>query len=73
MKKQKVWVWFKGGLQGGKWVSGFLATKNDDQGYFIERSDFISCRLPDWRISFEEPEDEKTPPYIPEDATWKYI
>ena len=72
MKKEKAWVWFKGGQKGGYWVSGFYATSAEEGGILIERSDFVSCRVPEWRISLEEPKDEKLGPSIPKGAIWKY-
>jgi len=29
--RTKVWVWFKGGLDGGEWRGGFYATDNAEQ------------------------------------------
>ncbi len=73
MEKKKVWVWFKGGQTGGVWVSGFIATNDEKEGLLIERTDFVSCRVPEWRVRFEEPEDEKVAPQIPKNPTWKYL
>ena len=73
MKKEKAWVWFKGGLKGGSWVAGFLASTTEEEGILVERSDFISCRLPEWRVRFSPPEDERKGPSIPKNARWKYI
>ncbi len=74
MKRQKAWVWFKGGVnESGSWVGGFLATNNQEEGILIERTDFVSCRVPEWRVRLEEPENETKKPTIPEKAIWKYI
>ena len=73
MEKKKAWVWFKGGLTGGEWVAGFIASSDKEEGVLIERADFVSCRVPEWRIRLEEPENEKEGPHIPKDPTWKYI
>ena len=73
MEKLKVWVWFKGNIKGGSWVAGFTAQKSEEEGYTIEKSDFISCRVPEWRLKFEQPEGEFDPPNIPEDPIWKYF
>ena len=72
MKKEKVWVWFKGGLNGGEWVDGFVASSSEEGGFLIEKSDFVSCRVPEWRIKLGEPENKEIGPTIPKDATWKY-
>jgi len=73
MDRKKAWVWFKGGLTGGVWVSGFIASTNEKEGILIEKVGFVSCRVPEWRISFEEPKNEKEGPQIPKDPIWKYI
>ncbi len=71
-EKRKAWIWFKGGLNGGSWVSGFLASTSKEGGFLIERSDFVNCRVPEWRISFEEPKDETKGPEIPLNGIWKF-
>ncbi len=73
MERKKAWIWFKGGLDGGSWVSGFMASNDGKEGFLIERSDFVTCRVPEWRVKFEEPENLKEEPTIPKDPTWKYI
>ena len=73
LKKEKAWVWFKGGLkEGGSWVDGFFASSDEKDGLLIERPDFVSCRVPSWRVRFTEPEDKKVGPLIPEDSVWKH-
>jgi len=71
--KKKAWVWFKGGLKGGTWVSGFIASSDEKEGILIEKTDFVSCRVPEWRVRFDQPEFEKQSPEIPKDPTWKYL
>ena len=73
MKREKAWVWFKGGLNEGSWVSGFMASKIENNLFLIEHSDYVSCKVPAWRVKFEDPEDKNLSPQIPKDATWKYI
>ncbi len=73
MGKEKAWVWFKGGLKGGLWEGGFLASKSQEGGITIERADFVTCRVPDWRVKFDEPKDLLKEPEIPKEAIWKYI
>ena len=73
MEKKKAWVWFKGGKSGGSWIAGFLASYHkEEEGVTIERSDFVSCRVPDWRIRYDEPRNEKEGPQIPKNPIWKY-
>jgi len=73
MDRQKAWVWFKGGLTGGKWVSDFIATRDEEEGVIIERPDFVRCRVPEWRVRFKEPEEEGKGPQIPSNPKWKYL
>ncbi len=73
MEQKKAWVWFKGGLNGGSWVSGFMASSDKEMGILIERTDFIKCRVPEWRVRFDEPEQESKGPKIPKNPIWKYI
>ena len=40
-------------------------------GVRIERSDYVPCRVADWRVVFKEPEDLQAGPGIPENAVWK--
>ena len=73
MKKEKAWVWFKGGLNGGEWIGGFSASTSEDQeGVLIENIDFKTCRVPLWRITLTKPINDKEPPEIPDNAIWKY-
>ena len=41
-------------------------------GIRCEHYDYVPCRLPQWRVSWEEPKDLKAPPEIPEGAEWKH-
>ncbi|WP_320674322.1 hypothetical protein [Prochlorococcus sp. MIT 1341] len=72
MNNETVWVWFKGGEKGGFWMGGFKASKSPEGGLLIERTDFITCRVPEWRISFEEPQDKNIGPSFPDGAVWKF-
>ena len=51
--RTKVWVWFKGGLDGGEWRGGFYATENADhkEAVTLQHSDFKDCVVTAWRIS----------------------
>jgi hypothetical protein len=40
-------------------------------GVRIERSDYVPCRVADWRVVFKEPADINVGPEIPENAVWK--
>ena len=73
MDKESVWVWFKGGEKGGFWMGGFKASKSPEGGIKIERPDFISCRVPEWRISTTEPSSKNKGPEIPIGAKWKLV
>ncbi len=73
MKKEKAWVWFKGGLQGGEWIAGFMASASEEGGFLIERPDYVTCRVPAWRVIFKKPDNEKQGPTIPEGEPWRYF
>ena len=55
--RTKVWVWFKGGQDGGEWRGGFYATDNAEQAEAVtlQHGDFKDCVVPTWRISDKEP------------------
>ena len=40
-------------------------------GVRIERSNYVPCRVAEWRVVFEKPADIKMGPLIPEEAVWK--
>ena len=68
----RCWVWFRGGLGVESfWVSGFYGAPSVLGGVRIERSDYVPCRVADWRVTFKEPEDLQVGPEIPENAVWK--
>ena len=67
--RTKVWVWLKGGLDGGEWRSGFVATTTE-KGVLCQHVDFKDSLMPEWRISKDEPSDLTQAPLIPEDAVW---
>ena len=58
-------------MKGGTWVGGFKASESPEGGLLIERPDFINCRVPEWRVSREEPQDKSKGPIIPEGSKWK--
>ena len=55
--RTKVWVWFKGGLDGGEWRGGFYAPDNAEyaEAVTLQHGDFKDCVVPTWRISDKEP------------------
>ena len=67
--RTKVWVWFKGGLNGGEWRGGFVASTTE-KGILCQHGDFKDCLVPEWRISQEEPTDLKKVLPIPNGAAW---
>ena len=69
MKTSKCWVWFKGSLNtGGCWKEGFNCTFDEKPGVLIESPAYVTCRVPNWRVSTKEPEDLSKPPLIPDKA-----
>ncbi len=74
MERENCWVWFKGSLkEGGTWKGGFQYKKDENPGALIQSSSYLQCRVPDWRISLQEPLDKYKGPKIPENAVWKII
>ncbi|MAR07503.1 MAG: hypothetical protein CL862_10410 [Cyanobium sp. NAT70] len=73
--RSRCWVWIKGNplKNESHWMSGWLGTLSQLGGIKIEHPNFVACRVPEWRVSFEEPSDLKLPPAIPEGATWKFF
>ena len=51
--RTKVWVWFKGGLDGGEWRGGFYATDNAEHegAVTLQHGDFKDCMVLTWCIS----------------------
>ena len=40
-------------------------------GVRIEHFDYVPCRVPEWRVRWDEPSDLGSPPEIPDNAQWK--
>ena len=69
---EKCWVWFRGGLnETGSWKGGWRGGASPLGVIRIEHFNFVACRVPEWRLAWEEPEDLNAPPEIPEGAAWK--
>tara|TARA_B100000700_G_scaffold286191_1_gene340842 strand:- start:329 stop:553 length:225 start_codon:yes stop_codon:yes gene_type:complete len=74
MESESCWVWFKGSLkEGGTWKGGFTYKKDEKPGVLINSPSYIQCRLPEWRISTNEPKDKFEGPEIPKDSVWKIL
>ena len=74
MERDNCWVWFKGSLKGGGiWKGGFTYKKDEKPGVLIQSPAYVSCRVPDWRISTTEPADKYKAPEIPENCVWKIL
>ena len=41
-------------------------------GIRCKHYEYVPCRLPQWRVSWDEPKDLKTPPEIADGAEWKH-
>ena len=72
MEKKKAWIWFKGGEDGGSWVSGFIASKSEGGKVVIENPDFVTCTVPEWRVMYKEPQNKHKSPDVPNDPIWKF-
>ena len=74
MRKERCWVWFKGGLsEEGHWMPGWVASTSEQPGLLIEHPGYVSCRVPEWRVAFKEPKDLNLAPNISEAAVWKLV
>ena len=50
MRRERCWVWFKGGLaEQGHWMSGWVATQGDEPGLLIEHPGYVTCPVPEWQ------------------------
>ena len=57
MRKERCWVWFRGGLNEASrwiWVPGF---HDELRGVLIQNVGYRDARVPAWRVTTEEPED----------------
>ncbi len=74
MTKKTCWVWFKGSInENGYWKEGFICKKDEGPGLLIESHGFVTCRVPEWRVTTQEPSEINTSPEIPQGAKWKLI
>ena len=48
-----------------------MGTTSPLGGVRIEHFDYVPCRVPEWRVRWDEPFDLGCPPEIPDDAQWK--
>tara|TARA_Y100001968_G_scaffold46796_2_gene36960 strand:- start:707 stop:934 length:228 start_codon:yes stop_codon:yes gene_type:complete len=72
MLSENCWVWFKKSLnKKGYWHAGFSCSRDEKPGVLIQSPSFVSCRVPEWRVSSIEPLDLYKGPDIPTDAAWK--
>ena len=62
MKRERCWVWFRGGLnQKSHWEGGFYATTDDQDGVLIQHGSYRDTRVPAWRVTQQEPSDHMQP------------
>ena len=74
LKTSKCWVWFRGNYNGkGYWKDGFSCTFDEKPGILIESPAYVTCRVPNWRVTTKEPSDLSEGPVIPQNAIWKIL
>ena len=74
MQQENCWVWFKGALQeGGTWKGGFTCKRDESPGVLIHSPSYVTCRVPEWRISTSEPVNKQKGPEIKKSAVWKIL
>lgn len=70
----RCWVWFRNGLNvAGGWRGGWYGAESVIGGIRIEHPDYVPCRVPEWRVSFKEPDDKSAAPDAPEGELWKLV
>ena len=57
--------------RGGYWQAGYMASTSDAGGLLIQHPEFVDCRVPEWRVTTEEPTDMKKAPAIPDQPVWR--
>ena len=61
MRKERCWVWFRGGLnESSRWVGGFQATTDAEPGVLIQHPGYRDARVPSWRVTTVEPADSSS-------------
>ena len=51
-------------------MTGFYGAPSVLGGFRIKRSDYLPCRVPNWRVTIEEPADMKINPAVSEGGDW---
>ncbi len=71
--KNKCWIWMRGNplKDESYWMAGWTGSASEKGGVRIEHFDYVASRVPEWRVSWSEPEDLKKGPDIPANASWK--
>ena len=75
MRRERCWVWFRGGLkESSRWVGGFQATIDADHGVLIQHPGYRDARVPAWRVTTHEPADLNAPPDgLDESGPWQFF
>ena len=61
----------EGGLgEQSYWKSGWYGAPSVLGGILMQNPNYRDCRVPEWRVTFKEPEDMKKGPTIPDGAQW---
>ena len=75
MRKERCWVWFRGGLnEPSRWIGGFQATTDAEPGIVIQHPGYRDARDPSWRVKTAEPADLQLPPEgLEETGPWQFF
>jgi len=57
--------------EGDYWQAGYMASTSEAGGLLIHLLEFVDCRVPEWRVTTEDPTDMKKAPAIPDQAVWR--
>ena len=48
-----------------------MASNSEAGGLLIQHPEFVDCRVPEWRVTTEEPTDMKKALAIPDQPVWR--
>ena len=72
MKRERCWVWFRGGLnEAAHWVGGFYATKDDQEGVLVQHGSYRDTRVLSGGSRKKSLWTFYAAPAIPDDAVWQ--
>ena len=73
ISRDRCWIWLKNNplKDEAAWMGGWIASVSPLGGLLVEHPNYVTARVPDWRVSFKEPSDISQAPDMPPDAQWR--